>query len=171
VKARVKAEHLLKSTAVVQPYPQPYMMDPAAAYNAYRSYPQQYAPRVPYGQPQQPYWEGQAAGGDASKAGGDARRGGYRGRRDRGATSPHGGGQVPPTSSHGGGRPRGNSQGQGQAPFKGVDPNAAIAVAGGPKGRRKGKKSTETKPVVSNGVHFNNPSGISRSFSPFFASE
>jgi hypothetical protein len=125
------------------------MMDPAQAYQAYRAYPPQFgAPRVPYGQPQQPYWEGQVIAGDTGK--GDGRRG-YRGRRERGATSPHGGGQAqaPTTGSHGG-RPRGNSQGQGQAPFK-ADPNASVA---GGKGRRKGKKGVpETKPVVSNGVH------------------
>ena len=96
------------------------------------------------------------ASGDAGRSG-DGRRSYRGGRRDRGATSPHGGGQAQaPTTGSQGGRPRGNSQGQGQAPFKG-DPSAA---AGGAKGRRKGKKGVESKPVVSNGIH-PGPSGES----------
>lgn len=136
----MKAEHLLKSSSVAQAYTQPYVVDPAY----YHAYAAQYAQRVPY---QQQYWEGQQEQNKERRpyrGGGGSRRGG-QGAHGAQPAAPAGQAQG---QTHGG-RPRGNSQGQGQAPFKGDG-----AQPSGGKGRgRKGKKNSEAKPAVSNGTH------------------
>lgn len=150
----MKAEHLLKSGTVAQAYTQPYVVDPAY----YHTYAAQYAQqRVPY--QQTPYWDGQA---DQNKerrpyrGGGGVRRtpGAHGAAQPAGAAVPAVGQQPGQAAPHGG-RPRGNSHGQGQAPFKGDGTQPS-----GGKGRgRKNKKSSEAKPaVVSNGTHIT-PSG------------
>lgn len=182
VKARMKAEHLLKSSGVTQqPYAPSYPVDPAYAYRAYAP---QYA-RAYAGGPS--YWEGQDGGKDRRpfRAGGGGGGGGAPRRnptqpptltqQPHVVAAPHAQPQLQAHQTHANphpthpqqhGRPRGNSHGQGQAPYKGVQPHDAQNIAGvvapgapvaadAKKSRpaRKGKKHLEAKPLASNGIH------------------